>query len=128
MIVILYAKAGDPNGDQLKQLLETHVPGIEVESCETLLTLTGRLSQAGQDPSLVILLCTNHKDLTGVFPIRRWLQNIGIILILPDSDPETIALGHQLRPRFLTDIQQDFMIVAAVVEKLLKIPTERLRP
>jgi hypothetical protein len=43
-------------------------------------------------------------------------------LILPDADPQTIARGHNLRPRYLSNIQSDFQDVAAVLRKMLAFP------
>ena len=45
-----------------------------------------------------------------------------VILILPDADPQTIARGHNLRPRYLSNIQSDFQDVAAVLRKMLAFP------
>jgi hypothetical protein len=124
MTVLLYAKAGDPCRDDLRQRIQVGVPGIEVEACEIPGNLSRRLSDPGQNPSLVILLFENRGELAEILPVRHWFQDISIILIVPDRTPETIALAHQLRPRFLAYRQDDFGTVAAVVGKMLKIPAE----
>ncbi len=120
MPVLLYAKAGAAPGARLKQLLETHLHGIEMEIYETLENFFRRFAEPIQDPSVAILLFTNREDLVETLPIRDRFQDASLILIVPDREEETIALAHQLRPRFLTDLQNDLTTVTAVVEKMLK--------
>jgi hypothetical protein len=126
--VLLYTRADAPAGIRLKQLLETHPPGIEVETCETLEDLFQRFTQPLQDPGIAIFLFANPKDLAEALPIRHQLQDASLILVVPDREPGTIAMAHQLRPRFLTDLQNDLTVVTAVVEKMLKIRAGRPCP
>jgi hypothetical protein len=116
----MYARADAPAGTRLKQLLETHLSGIEVETYKTLETFFQRFTQPLQDPLIAIFLFANSEDLMETLPIRGQLQDASLILVLPDREPATIALAHQLRPRFLTDLQNDLTAVPAVVEKMLK--------
>jgi hypothetical protein len=124
----LYARTDAPSGPRLKQLLETHLSGIEVETYETLEDFFQRFTQPLQDPPIAIFLFTNPKDLVETLPIRHQLQDANLILIVPDREPGTIALAHQLRPRFLTDLQNDLTAVTAVVEKMVKIKAGRPCP
>ena len=121
MAVLLYAKAGAPDGARLERLLETHLCEVEMETYETLQSFSQRFSQPVQDPSVAILLFMNREDLIEALSIRDRIQDVGLILIVPDREEETIALAHQLRPRFLADLQNDLMTVTAVAEKMLKI-------
>jgi hypothetical protein len=125
MAVLLYAKAGAPGGARLKELFETQLCGIEMETYETLESFSQRFSQPVQEPSVAILLFRNREDLMETLSIRHRIQDANLILILPDREEETIAAAHQLRPRFLTDLQNDLMTVTAVVEKMLKIQVGR---
>jgi hypothetical protein len=42
------------------------------------------------------------------------------IVILPDSNPDTVAKGHILRPRFLSYCDGDFQDVAAVLSRMIE--------
>jgi hypothetical protein len=128
MAVLLYARADAPDGIRLKQLLETHLSGIEVETYGTLEDFFQRFTQPLQDPLIAIFLFANAKDLVETLPIRHQFQDASLILILPDREPGTIALAHQLRPRFLTDLQNDLAAVPAVVERMLRIRTGQPPP
>ena len=126
--VLLYARTDAPSGTRLKQFLVTGLSGVEVETYETLEDLSRRFSQPLQDPSVAILLFTDGDELVETLPIRHRFQDISLVLIVPNRDPETIARAHQLRPRFLTDLQNDLTAVTAVVEKMLKIKAGRSNP
>ena len=126
--VLLYARTDAPSGTRLKQFLVTGLSGVEVETYETLEDLSRRFSQPLQDPSVAILLFTDGDELVETLPIRHRFQDISLVLIVPNRDPETIARAHQLRPRFLTDLQNDLTAVTAVVEKMLKMKAGRSNP
>ena len=128
MPVLLYARMDAPSGTRLKQFLVTGLSGVEVETYETLEDLSRRFSQPLQDPSVVILLFTDGDELVETLPIRHRFQDVSLVLIVPNRDPETIARAHQLRPRFLTDLQNDLTAVTAVVEKMLKMKAGRSNP
>jgi len=126
--VLLYARTDAPSGTRLKQFLVTGLSGVEVETYETLEDLSRRFSQPLQDPSVAILLFTDGDELVETLPIRHRFQDVSLVLIVPNRDPETIARAHQLRPRFLTDLQNDLTAVTAVVEKMLKTKAGRSNP
>jgi len=126
--VLLYARTDAPSGTRLKQFLVTGLSGVEVETYETLEDLSRRFSQPLQDPSVVILLFTDGDELVETLPIRHRFQDVSLVLIVPNRDPETIARAHQLRPRFLTDLQNDLTAITAVVEKMLKMKAGRSNP
>ena len=42
------------------------------------------------------------------------------VLVLPDGDDATIALGHSLRPRLISRREDDFENVAAVLNKMIE--------
>ena len=128
MPVLLYARTDAPSGARLKQFLETRLSGVELETYETLEGLSQRFTQPLQDPSVAILLFTDGDELVETLPIRHRFQDISLVLIVPNRDPETIARAHQLRPRFLTDLQNDLTAVTAVVEKMLKTKAGRSNP
>lgn len=52
-----------------------------------------------------------------ILSLREFLHDRRIILVLPDSEPETVSLGHILRPRFITYGDSDYMDVSAILGK-----------
>jgi len=69
-----------------------------------------------------VILAPGRKILLELQDLDQMLERLRVILILPDADPQTIARGHNLRPRYLSNIQSDFQDVAAVLRKMLAFP------
>lgn len=69
---------------------------------------------------VAILLLTSRESLSNILSIQYLLRGMDIILLAPDGDPETIAIAHQLRPRFLTYINSNPEELSAVLDKMLK--------
>lgn len=82
--------------------------------------LSQSLRQPAEDSSVAILLVSNKEDLKNFLFIRHFFQNIRIILLIPSKEAEIVALAHQLRPRFLTDINTNLAEITAVLKKMLK--------
>jgi hypothetical protein len=120
MKIFLYFKVGDQSGDILEKIIKTHLPGVEMAVYKTIDDLSQSLRHPTEDSSVAILLVSNQEDLKNILSIRYLFQNIKTILLLPNKAPETVALAHQLRPRFLTDINTDLAEVIAVLKKMLK--------
>ena len=120
MKIFLYSKMVDQSADILEKLIKTHLPEVEMAVYNTIDDLSQSLRDPTEDSRVAILLISNQEDLRNLFSIRYLFQNIRILLLLPDKTAETIALAHQLRPRFLTDINTDLAEITAVLKKMFK--------
>ena len=81
--------------------------------------LTNRLRRPKGDPAIAVLLAGSQKDFMDILSIRDLLDQLRIILILPDRNDDTVRKGHALFPRFLTYVDGNFDWVKAVLEKML---------
>ena len=120
MKVLLYSRETPESGNKLQRFLETHVPRSKLEVYRTIEGLGKRLKAPHEGEMLAVLQANSQDDLSAFLSIRHRLQDIKTILLAPDREEETIARAHQLRPRFLSYINNDLYGVAAVLEKMLK--------
>jgi hypothetical protein len=125
MKIFIYSKMGNQFGDILEKLIETHLPEVEMGVYKTIDSLSQNLRQPIEDSVVAILLVSNRGDLQNILSIRHFFQDIRIILILPSKETEIITLAHQLRPRFLTDINTDLADITAVLKKMLKVQKQK---
>lgn len=127
MKLLYYTPVLEGVGQGLQMVIETMVPKEAVEICHTIDSLTQRLRQAKNDFFIFILLAASQKDLSDIFTIRQLLSDLRLILILPDTEEDTIAKGHLLRPRFLYPmpgnlyLDSDLAFVSAVLNQMLKM-------
>jgi hypothetical protein len=116
MKVLLYSTASEAIVERAKTVLQSSVSdGIEVY--RTINDLSLRLRGA-KDTAIVILLVGNREDFLDLLAIRHLFRNIRIIVVVPDTEHETIAMAHRLRPRYLTYIDGNFLGLSAVVNKM----------
>lgn len=121
MKVIFYRRSVKGTGGQLQKMMNYLVPKNNMEIFSTVDVLARRLQQSSYDIVTAVLLIANREDLSGILSVRQLLGSTRVILVLPDRKDETIAMGHRLRPRFLSYSDSDFIDVAVVLEKMLKV-------
>jgi hypothetical protein len=120
MRFLFLAKAAEPMTDRLKNLIATHFPEGKIDVFQTIEALSQRLRQPLEEPKIAILLAGSRVDLMDILSVQHLFRDTPIILFAPDNEKETIALAHQLRPRFLCDTQSDFEVISGVLKKMVK--------
>ena len=121
MKILLYSKLKHGAGKLLENVVETVVPKERMEIHRTVDSLSRRLRQPANDLNIAILLTATGEDLLSILSIIDLLEDLRIILVLPDRDSDTISKGHRLRPRFLTYADSDLAEVGAVLERMLGV-------
>lgn len=119
MSVIFYAPKEAVDSRRLEGVVEGLVPEEMRNSYETIGALTERLRQPREDVGIAVLLAATRETLSEIHAIKDLLEEILIIMVLPDREEDTVARGHALRPRFMTYIDSDFGEIAAVLSKML---------
>lgn len=119
--VIFYSMYIEGTGGQLRKMIDDVVPNENMETYSTIDALGKRLRQPSYNIAIAVLQISDREELQNVLSIRHLFDNIQIILILPDRKNEMIALGHKLRPRFLSYSDSDFIDVAVVLENMLRM-------
>jgi len=121
MNVFFYVPINGEVEVRLQQEVEGLVSRKKRVVCRTIDRLFRKLQQVPMDQSIAVLLAANLEDLFDLFSIRNLLEEIKIILILPDREKRTVAMGHILRPRFLSYADSNFKDVGAVLRKMMLI-------
>lgn len=126
--LLLYVPVTSGIGYRLREAVAAVLPKKEVEVVQTMDALSDRLQQPLNGLELAVLLSASQRHLIDFLGLRPLPDRLRIILVLPDTKPETISLGHSLQPRFVTYIHSDFQDVAAVLEKILKSSLSMVTP
>jgi hypothetical protein len=120
--IIVYSKAKNGIGSKLREVVETISPKAHVEAFHTISGLSERLHRPVLNFPIVILLAMNREDLENIVAIQKLFFDSRIVLILPDREEDTMALGHTLRPRFVSYRDSSFKDVGAVLNKMVNRP------
>ena len=111
----------DMKGDtkkRIQRVLEYMLPKKNIQYIKSVRELEENLRKSSHKMSLAVILHVSKAKLLSLLPIKELLEDTSIILILNDKDDEAIALGHRLRPRFMTYADSDFLDVASVLIKM----------
>ena len=120
MNLLLYLPVSKESDRLLYKLIENFVLEDGLEIHRAFENFSKRLRQPAKELIMAIVFAADRNDLSDIISIRDLLCDIRIMLILPDREEGTIALGHTLRPRFLTYADSDFGEVIAVLANILK--------
>ncbi len=119
MKFLYYTSINNGPGERLRKIIEPRVKEMELEIYRSIPSLSRRLCQPKYDVIGAVLLTGNRKTLLDLLSTREHLSDIPIILILPDSERDTVSKGHKFHPRFLSYVDSDFSDVGAVLKKMI---------
>ena len=122
MKLIFYENIENDIAGQLIQGMRPITEKDEVHVYHTINELSFALSQLSNHSFIIVIIAKDREDLMNIQEIKRLFRDIRIIVILPDREDETVKLGHELQPRFLTFIDADISEVIMVLGKMLKLP------
>lgn len=120
MNLLFYASTIHGATKRLQEAIETIIPEEYREIYQDIQSLSQRLREPGNGQRLAVLSASDRRDLSDIQSIQSLLSDIPIIVVLPDRKPDTITLGHRLRPRFLTYLDSDFVGLTGVLVKMIK--------
>lgn len=118
MNVLLYASKNTSSGERLKHSIEGLQSVESLTDCWNINELLHHLQTPAPLPEAVILQADSKNELRLLESFRFRLEEVFFILVLPDAEAETVARGHQLRPRFIVYQDSDFNEVGAVLDRL----------
>lgn len=118
MNVLLYTDPHSESGERLKHSIKALNNLETLTECGSMGDLVRHFQTPEPLPETVVLQATSTQALQRLAPFRFRLEQVFFILILPDAEAETIACGHQLRPRFIAYQDSDFSEIEAVLRRL----------
>ena len=93
----------------------------EIETYRCFPDLRQRLQCPFPDINVAVLFCMTKADLQEIFTLGEFLQELRIILVLPDADTETIIKAHNLKPRYLSWLDNNFFDIVTVLKRMVDL-------
>ena len=121
LTIILCTGADRDQSMRLEASVKAASQQAKLEICKNIEVLLKYLRHPNLRNSIVILMVENKMMLERIHKIGKWFYGCKLILILPDSDNQTIAMGHSLGPRYLSYMGGDFSDVAQVLKRMLEV-------
>jgi len=121
MALILYLSRGGKFEERLRKIVQETVPKEKVEVYRTMEELSSRLHKSIFDIRAMVISVSNREELSGFLYLRDFLNDLRIVLILSEDDPETIAMAHALRPRFLAWRESNLSNIGLVLQRIVNL-------
>lgn len=119
---VIYFKANDNEAsERLQAVIETEVPGGEIELYRSMDELTRRLRLPNREKNIVVLFISSIVEIYQICSIRKSTDDISFILVLPERSADIISAGYKLHPRFMSYADGDFKDVGVVLKKMIKL-------
>jgi len=122
MKVLFFNRLFNEMGDTFNRIIEEAVPAVAREIFVSFDSFHKRLTYpfGGTDDIIVLYIAEDLDSLIDLISIRYLLFNIKLILIVPDDSRETVGIGHELHPRFLASLDDDFSLVVSVLKNMME--------
>jgi hypothetical protein len=113
-----------PEGGGAPARFEAKVTGIAgnriARICRDAGTLERQLRKPWEIYDLAILFAGTEAGLDNFVSLQELLEDIPVLLVLPESRPDICKRGHLLRPRFVSFAGDDFSDFEAVLRKMIR--------
>ena len=119
MNIILYlSKKETEAGARLINKISSNFYYENIEVFDHMDNFKKRIHSFPRKIDVAVILTVDSTQLSDILEIKEALEDMEIILILPDQDKDTVSKGMTLYPRFLAYTDSDFDDVSAVLGKL----------
>jgi hypothetical protein len=125
--ILFYSSIRDYPGIEIRERLKTLVPEDSLELYESIEELARGIRQLYDHHTIVLLQARDREDLLRIVSLGDLLQGLRVVLLIPDREEETISLAHRLRPRFLSNCENNFSDAMNVLRKMLECEEEKSR-
>ena len=120
MHVFFYIPVIDKRSEANRKIVENAAHAAHTEVFSSIEDLAGGLRRVLFGDTITVLYAPRVKDFQALFSIKELLQEVYVLLMLPDRKESTISKGHILRPRFLTFVDADLVNVGLVLTKMIE--------
>lgn len=103
---------------ELMKLIDTALQDGKGEVHQTIQSLVKSLREPVGEENIAVLLASDRKDLQDFLSIQHLFRDVPLILLVSDHSRETMAMAHQLRPRFISSLQGDYGPTIEVLQKI----------
>jgi len=105
-------------GDDIFKILESHFSVENIRVCMDMQSFSKQLFRLQRRDTVAVMLIFDEEDLLELYTIKHLLHRVITILILPDSETETVAIGYMCKPYFMTTIGKDLNEIENVIQTL----------
>ncbi|MGB9500417.1 MAG: hypothetical protein ACKVE4_11900 [Dissulfuribacterales bacterium] len=121
MSILMYVPRDNEAGEHLLRQFNDFIEDGEMEVIRLLASFTSRLRRPLGSHDIAVLMPPDENSLAWLYELYldNLMNNLRLVIILPEQRDELLNIAHCMFPRYLTDIHSDFSDVKAVLYNLL---------
>jgi hypothetical protein len=127
-MLLIYSSQRERERERLSKIISARMPKEKSDICRTIEALSQRLRQPTLEQRVLVLLIDSREELKRMLEINELLDDTKILLVLPGMDSDTIACGHRLHPRYISDYTGDFSDIVSVLSRIRQSQRRQSRP
>jgi hypothetical protein len=120
MNLLFYATIDNRASRKVFAIMRLQGKAFGLEFYRDIIVLMRRLRQPAKELAAAVLFTASVKDINDLIAVRHFLDDMPVILVLPNDSEEFIRKGHLLRPRFLTFADSSPKEIGTVLNNMLK--------
>ena len=118
--VLFYMPVRDERAEAGLKMMEKASLAARTEIFSCIEDLSVWLRRLLSGITIAVLYAPGAEDFQTLLSIKELLQDVYVLLILPDRKASTLSRGHMLSPRFLTFMDADPSDVGLVLTKMIE--------
>lgn len=119
-MMILYLPRQDKKVEDLLRRIEEAIPEETVEIFVDLNGLVGRLRRPRTEVSIVVLDIAGRAELMKMISIADLIEELRLVLVLPEDQPDILEKAHVLHPRFIVATEDDFQRLGGILKNMVE--------
>jgi hypothetical protein len=121
MELILYLPGKNEASANLLRIIQTVIPDHEIKIYSSIGELSERLHKSMLDVGAGVFHVESRAELLEIIYLKDLFQEMKMILVAPDSQPDTLDKAYTLCPRFIAVAESDFIHLGSVLKKIMDL-------
>jgi hypothetical protein len=127
MTVIYYNPASSDCAERLQKILIAETKG-DLEIYGSIDRFLNRLLQPDFDSKIAVVVICTPSEIYRICSLKKIINDVRVILILPDRSSETLSAAYRLHPRFIAYADSDLQDVALILRRMILLQDQRSVP
>jgi hypothetical protein len=119
MNIVCYGHPSDKIFYDMWVKIQKTSPELGPELYRSLDSFAARLRQPGRKIAFAMLYITDKETVSGLLVVRPLLQDLPVVILLNDQEPEILQFCHQLRPRIIMYTDWKLKEICSVLERCI---------
>ena len=118
MYIQLFISDHATEGDRLLAVLRKAIPETPIIQYHGTGAVGRVVPTAFNEKIAAVIMVSGREELASLARMNKTWERFKTILVVPDGESETVALGHAIRPVYTAFTSSDFSDVAAVLKHI----------